>query len=77
MAGGTTQAACEPTTRDVTINGSQVCRGGGVGEDRSLIDMGSRQVNVVVDLHAGAFAATIWTNDLTHDYVHENSAYST
>jgi glutamate N-acetyltransferase/amino-acid N-acetyltransferase len=74
---GTTQAAFDPATLDVSINGIQVCRAGGVGEDRALIDMSARQVHVVVDLHAGAQTATIWTNDLTHDYVHENSAYST
>ena len=55
----------------------QVCRAGGVGEDRSLVDLTGREVRVVVDLHAGDATATIWTNDLTHDYVHENSAYST
>jgi glutamate N-acetyltransferase/amino-acid N-acetyltransferase len=74
---GTTTAAFDPSTLDVSMNGIQVCRAGGVGADRTLIDMGSRQVHVVVDLHAGAHTATIWTNDLTHDYVHENSAYST
>jgi len=74
---GATRAAFDPATLDVTMNGIQVCRGGGVGEDRTLIDMGARQVQVVVDLHAGAQTATIWTNDLTHAYVHENSAYST
>jgi len=74
---GTTSAAFDPTTLDVTMNGIQVCRAGGVGEDRNLIDMGARQVHVLVDLHAGAQSATILTNDLTHDYVHENSAYST
>jgi glutamate N-acetyltransferase/amino-acid N-acetyltransferase len=74
---GTTSAAFEPSALDVSINGIQVCRGGGVGQDRNLIDMGARLVHVVVDLHAGAQTATIWTNDLTHDYVHENSAYST
>ena len=74
---GTTRAAFDPATLDVTMNGIQVCRAGGVGEDRTLIDMGARQVQVVVDLHAGAQTAAIWTNDLTHDYVHENSAYST
>lgn len=74
---GTTRAAFDPATLDVSINAIQVCRAGGVGQDRALIDMGARQVNVVVDLHAGAQTATIWTNDLTHDYVHENSAYST
>jgi glutamate N-acetyltransferase/amino-acid N-acetyltransferase len=74
---GTTRAAFDPATLDVSINGIQVCRAGGVGQDRMLIDMGARDVHVVVDLHAGAQRATIWTNDLTHDYVHENSAYST
>jgi glutamate N-acetyltransferase / amino-acid N-acetyltransferase len=74
---GTTQAAFAPATLDVAINGIQVCRAGGVGEDRTLIDMLAREVHVVVDLHAGEQTATIWTNDLTHDYVHENSAYST
>jgi glutamate N-acetyltransferase/amino-acid N-acetyltransferase len=74
---GTTQAAFDPAQLDVSINGIQVCRAGGVGEDRTLIDMSARKVLVVVDLHAGTQAATIWTNDLTHDYVHENSAYST
>ncbi|GAB3446939.1 bifunctional glutamate N-acetyltransferase/amino-acid acetyltransferase ArgJ [Phycicoccus ginsengisoli] len=74
---GTTRAAFEPHDLDVAINGVQVCRAGGVGEDRSLVDLAGRDVHVLVDLHAGAESATIWTNDLTHDYVHENSAYST
>ena len=74
---GTTQAAFEPDELDVSINGVQVCRAGGVGEDRSLVDLAPREVHVLVDLHAGSRAATVWTNDLTHDYVHENSAYST
>ena len=74
---GTTKAEFDPAMLDVTMNGITVCRSGGVGEDRTLIDMGARQVHVLVDLHAGAQTATIWTNDLTHDYVHENSAYST
>ena len=73
---GTTQAAFEPERLDVSINGVQVCRAGGVGEDRSLVELADREVHVLVDLHAGDEAATIWTNDLTHDYVHENSAYS-
>jgi len=62
---------------DVSINGVQVCRAGGVGADRSLVDLATaREVRVLVNLHAGAAEATVWTNDLTHDYVHENSAYS-
>ena len=74
---GTTRALFDAATLDVSMNGVQVCRSGGVGEDRSLVDLSAREVRVVVDLHAGDATATVWTNDLTHDYVHENSAYST
>lgn len=73
---GTTAAEFDPLTLDVSMNGVEVCRAGGVGADRSLVDLTPREVHVVVDLHAGSEAATVWTNDLTHDYVHENSAYS-
>jgi glutamate N-acetyltransferase/amino-acid N-acetyltransferase len=48
-----------------------------VGEDRSLVDLTPRECRITVDLHAGHTSVTIWTNDLTADYVHENSAYST
>ena len=74
---GTTSAAFESDRVDVSINGVMVCRGGGVGEDRTLVDMFDRDVHIDVHLHAGDAQATIWTNDLTADYVHENSAYST
>ncbi|WP_392466639.1 bifunctional glutamate N-acetyltransferase/amino-acid acetyltransferase ArgJ [Arsenicicoccus cauae] len=74
---GTTAATFDPYRLDVAINGVQVCRAMGVGEPRELVDLTPREVHVLVDLHAGDAAATIWTNDLTHDYVHENSAYST
>ena len=71
-------APYDALTLDVSINGVQVCRAGGVGEGRELVDLASqREVHVEIDLHAGDAAATVWTNDLTHDYVHENSAYST
>lgn len=74
---GTTSAAFEPTQLDVAINGVMVCRSGGVGDDRAGVDMSQREVKVEVFLHAGDADATVLTNDLTHDYVHENSAYST
>ena len=74
---GTTRAAFDPARLGVWMNGIQVCRVGGVGEDRSLVDLTPRHLHLVVDLDAGAATATVWTNDLTHDYVHENSAYST
>jgi glutamate N-acetyltransferase/amino-acid N-acetyltransferase len=73
---GTTDAAFEPGQLNVSMNGVQVCRNGGVGEPRSLVDLSGREVAVVIDLNAGSESATIWTNDLTHDYVEENSAYS-
>jgi glutamate N-acetyltransferase/amino-acid N-acetyltransferase len=74
---GTTNAAFDPATVDVAINGVWVCRDGGVGEPRDNVDLSGRDVTVTIDLKAGDETATIWTSDLTHDYVHENSAYST
>ncbi|MEV8543905.1 bifunctional glutamate N-acetyltransferase/amino-acid acetyltransferase ArgJ [Streptomyces sp. NPDC051572] len=73
---GTTKAAFEPDQLNVAINGVWVCKNGGVGEDRDMVDMRYREVHIVADLAAGTETATIWTNDLTADYVHENSAYS-
>ncbi|MEU3029425.1 bifunctional glutamate N-acetyltransferase/amino-acid acetyltransferase ArgJ [Streptomyces incarnatus] len=73
---GTTGAVFEPDQLNVAINGVWVCKNGSVGEDRDLVDMRYREVHIVADLAAGTETATIWTNDLTADYVHENSAYS-
>ncbi|MER6626842.1 bifunctional glutamate N-acetyltransferase/amino-acid acetyltransferase ArgJ [Streptomyces sp. NPDC000987] len=73
---GTTKAAFEPDRLNVAINGVWVCKNGGVGEDRDKVDMRYREVHIVADLAAGAETATVWTNDLTAEYVHENSAYS-
>ncbi len=73
---GTTDAVFEPDQLNVSMNGVPVCRNGGVGESRDLVDLSGRDVTVVIDLQAGSESATIWTNDLTHEYVHENSAYS-
>ncbi|MEW2168101.1 bifunctional glutamate N-acetyltransferase/amino-acid acetyltransferase ArgJ [Streptomyces sp. NPDC007084] len=73
---GTTKAAFEPDRLGVAINGVRVCKNGGVGEDRDRVDMRYREVHILADLAAGDATATIWTNDLTADYVHENSAYS-
>lgn len=74
---GTTDAAFDPDLIDVSINGVWICRGGSVGEDRSLVDLSGREAHVVILLKAGGASATIRTNDLSHAYVHENSAYST
>lgn len=74
---GTTGATFDARDLDVAIGGVEVCRASGVGEDRSLVDLSAREVEIVVDLKSGRHEVTVWTNDLTHDYVHENSAYST
>jgi glutamate N-acetyltransferase / amino-acid N-acetyltransferase len=74
---GTTDAAFEPDRVDVTINGVPVCRGGAIGDPRELVDLTGRAITIDVDLRAGTEQATIWTNDLSIAYVHENSAYST
>jgi len=76
-AAGTAQASFDPDRVDVAINGVWVCRQGGIGDDRDLVDLTARQVEIVIALHAGAEEATVLTNDLTAAYVHENSAYAT
>lgn len=74
---GTTSATFESDQVDVAINDIWIARGGAAGEARDGVDMSGRDVVIRIDLHAGNDSATVWTNDLTADYVHENSAYST
>lgn len=73
---GTTQAEFDPYAIDVTINGVRVCRSGEPDRPATEVDLSPREVHVLIDLKVGDATATILTNDLTHDYVHENSAYS-
>jgi glutamate N-acetyltransferase/amino-acid N-acetyltransferase len=73
---GTTAAIFEPDEVDVAINGVQVCRAGSAGDSRDLVDLTGRQITIEADLHAGTATATVHTNDLSHAYVEENSAYS-
>ena len=74
---GTTDAVFEPEHLAVALNGVWVCRDGAAAEDRGKADLSAREVDITVDLGAGTDEATVWTNDLTAAYVHENSAYST
>jgi len=74
---GTTTAAFDPTNLDVAINGVQVCTASVPDAPRSTVDLSGRNVTVVVGLNAGTEQATIWTNDLTYDYIKENAEYST
>ncbi|NUS72768.1 MAG: bifunctional glutamate N-acetyltransferase/amino-acid acetyltransferase ArgJ [Corynebacteriales bacterium] len=73
---GTTTATFDPDQLDVAINGSWVCEGGAAAADRSTVDLGGREINITARLNAGPAQATVFTNDLSHAYVHENSAYS-
>lgn len=73
---GTTKAAFDPDRLNVAINDVWVCRNGSVGDDRDLVSMKGREVRITADLANGSESAVIWGNDLTAEYVHENSAYS-
>ncbi|RKE63656.1 bifunctional glutamate N-acetyltransferase/amino-acid acetyltransferase ArgJ [Microbacterium sp. AG238] len=73
---GTTDAAFDPYDVDVSFNGVRVCTAGGPDRPREEVDLTPRATRILIDLKSGDATATILTNDLTHDYVHENSAYS-
>jgi glutamate N-acetyltransferase/amino-acid N-acetyltransferase len=74
---GTTTAAYDPDRLDVAVNGIWVCRAGCAAEPRSKVDLSGPGVAIQIALHAGDATATVHTTDLSHGYVHENSAYST
>ena len=74
---GTTTAAFEPDAIDVDFNGVAVCRSGSALPNEPEVDLSERVVEIGIALNSGRETATLWTNDLTAMYVHENSAYST
>ena len=74
---GTADAQMDPLAIDVKLNGVQVCTNSAPDGDKTTVKFDSRLVEIDIDLKIGTSTATIMTNDLTHDYVHENSAYST
>lgn len=74
---GTADAQMDPLTIDVKLNGVQVCTNSAPDGDKTTVNFKARLVEIEIDLKVGTSTATIMTNDLTHDYVHENSAYST
>jgi glutamate N-acetyltransferase/amino-acid N-acetyltransferase len=73
---GTTSAQFDPADLDVAMNGVWVCKQSTPHADPATVDLHGREVSVTIDLKTGSERATVWTNDLTHAYVHENSAYS-
>ena len=76
-ATGTADATYDALNIDVKLNGIQVCKASAPAADRNLVKFDNRLVEIEINLNAGTHSATILTNDLTHDYVHENSAYAT
>jgi glutamate N-acetyltransferase/amino-acid N-acetyltransferase len=74
---GTADAHMDPLAIDVKLNGVQVCFNSAPDANKNLVDFASRLVEIEIDLKVGQKSATVLTNDLSHDYVHENSAYST
>lgn len=74
---GTTSAAFEADHIDVSFNGVAVCKQGACLDDEPIVDLSDREVEITINLNAGNKSASLWTNDLTAMYVHENSAYST
>jgi glutamate N-acetyltransferase/amino-acid N-acetyltransferase len=74
---GTAQAQLNPLNIDVTLNGVQVAKASAPFADRSQVSFADRLVTIDINLNMGSALATVFTNDLSHDYVHENSAYAT
>ena len=74
---GTADAHMDPLAIDVSLNGVQVCSNSAPDADKSTVNFAPRLVEIVIDLKIGSHSAKIKTNDLSHDYVHENSAYAT
>jgi len=74
---GTTNAVFDPENVDVSLNGVMVCRESQADQDRSLVNLSDKEVQILIDLHVGKESASILTNDLSAEYVHENSEYST
>ena len=74
---GTADAQMDALNIDVFLNGIHVAKQSAPFEDKNLVSFEDRLVELEVNLNVGNAAATVMTNDLSHDYVHENSAYST
>ena len=74
---GTANAQMDALNIDVILNGVHVARESAPFEDKNKVSFTDRLVNLEVHLNVGSATATVVTNDLSHDYVEENSAYST
>jgi glutamate N-acetyltransferase/amino-acid N-acetyltransferase len=76
MALGRAPARIDPETVSIAINGVTLFAEGTTAADRSAADLSGRAIEIVIDLGVGSHEATVFTTDLSHGYVEENSAYS-
>lgn len=77
---GRSGAAFSQEDVDIDILGIPVCRAGlalAFDEQEALRRFEDPEVAIDVDLHAGTFSETVWTCDLTHDYIRINADYRT
>ena len=74
---GTANAEMDPLNIDVILNGVHVAKESAPFEDKNKVSFADRLVTLEINLNIGGATATVTTNDLSHDYVEENSAYST
>ena len=74
---GTAEAEIDSDKIDVYLNNAKVCANGSAIDLIEKVSLNDRNISIKVDLKIGSFTATIYTNDLSTQYVHENSAYST
>ncbi len=78
MAVGKTKAEVDPAAIDVLFAGIPVCRRGEAVpfDERAAAEaLGEPEIDIRVDLHVGDGEATVWTCDLTYEYVRINGEY--
>ncbi|HEY3317320.1 MAG TPA: bifunctional glutamate N-acetyltransferase/amino-acid acetyltransferase ArgJ [Coriobacteriia bacterium] len=75
---GKSSASVDPGRFDIVFAGILTCKDGTAvpfDEDATAEALSQAEVEVEVDLHLGEGEATVWTCDLTYDYVRINADY--
>jgi len=78
---GRADISMDPGLVDIWINDIQiVSQGIGMGvqnEEKAAQEMAASQFSLIIELHQGNMEETMWTCDLTHEYVSINADYRT
>jgi glutamate N-acetyltransferase/amino-acid N-acetyltransferase len=80
MAAGRSGADLDPDKLDITVAGVLMCAAGMAvpfDEPAASAAMDAPELVIAVDLHLGAGEATVWTCDLSYDYIRINAEYRT